>query len=109
MNKHKLAACGIDCNECGSYKVTIKQDMKAAEGLVEWSRSRGWIGENEGAEAVLKKAKISPICLGCWDITADCLWQCGCGSRDFRVCCKKKQINHCGECGGFPRTLLGMG
>jgi hypothetical protein len=54
MDKHKLAACGIDCNECGSYKVTMEQDLKAAESLVEWYRNMKWIGENEGAESVIK-------------------------------------------------------
>ena len=48
MNKLKLAACGIDCNECGSYKVTMEHDIKAAEGLVTWYRGKGWIGKNEG-------------------------------------------------------------
>jgi hypothetical protein len=24
------------------------------------------------------------------------------GSIDFRVCCKEKQVNHCGECDDFP-------
>ena len=59
MSKLKLAACGINCSECGSYKVTMEQDLKAAEGLVEWYRSAGWIGENEGAGAVLKKIIIN--------------------------------------------------
>ena len=62
MDKHKLAACGIDCNECDSYKVTMEQDMKAAEELVEWYQNMGWIGKNEGSEAVIKK---SPLCKGC--------------------------------------------
>jgi len=74
--------------------------MKAAEGLVEWYRSQGWIGENEGAEAVMKK---NPLCKGCWNTTDDCFFKCGCHpSRDFRICCAEKQINHCGECGDFP-------
>ena len=99
VNKHKMAACGIDCNECAQYKVTIEHDLDAAESLVDWFRSQEWIGENQGAEAVLKKA---PLCYGCWDITDGCFWQCGCGKRDFRICCKEKQINHCGECSEFP-------
>jgi len=99
MDKLKLAACGIDCSQCGQYKVTMEQDLNAAESLAEWFRSQGWIGENEGAEAVLNKA---PLCKGCWNITDDCFWKCGCGSRDFRVCCQKRKINHCGECGRFP-------
>ncbi len=100
MNQLRLAACGIDCNECGSYKVTMEQDLEAAESLVPWYRSMGWIGEAEGAEAVLSK---NPLCKGCWNATDDCFFKCGCHpSRDFRVCCAEKQINHCGECCDFP-------
>jgi hypothetical protein len=99
MNKLKLAACGIDCNECGQYKATMKHDIKAAESLVEWFKSQGWIGQNENAEAVMKK---SPLCKGCWNITDDCFWKCGGGSCNLRICCEEKQINHCGECHDFP-------
>ena len=31
MDKLKLAACGIDCNECATYKVHMNQNIKAAE------------------------------------------------------------------------------
>ena len=99
MNKLRLAACGVDCAECGSYKVTIEHDIKAAESLVDWYKGQGWIGENEGAEAVMKK---NPLCKGCWNITDDCFWKCGCGNIDFRICCEEKKINHCGECADFP-------
>jgi general stress protein 26 len=99
MKRLNIAACGIDCNECGQYKVTAERDIKAAESLVEWFKSRGWIGENEGAEAVMKK---SPLCKGCWNFTDDCFFKEGCGSCNIRVCCKEKQINHCGECIDFP-------
>ena len=99
MDKLKMAACGVDCNVCGQYKVTAQQDMKAAEGLVDWYRSQGWIGKDEGAEVVMAKA---PLCKGCWNTTDDCFFKCGCGSIDFRICCKERQISHCGECGEFP-------
>jgi hypothetical protein len=95
MDKMKMAACGIDCSECAEYKVTMEHDLKAAESLVDWFRSRGWIGKNEGAEAVVKK---NPLCKGCW---SDYRWN-GCGGTDFRMCCERKEINHCGECGDFP-------
>jgi hypothetical protein len=101
MPLFKMAACGIDCYECAQYKVTKENDLKAAEALVPWFRSQRWIGENEDAEAVMKKA---PLCNGCWYITDDCFWKCGCGSIDFRICCEGKKINHCGECGDFPCT-----
>ena len=95
MNKLKMAACGVDCNECAQYKATTEQDLQAAELIVEWFRDQGWIGENEGAEAVVKK---DPICKGCW---SDHRW-CGCGETDFRMCCERKEINHCSECNDFP-------
>lgn len=85
----KIAACGIDCNECGQYEVTVGHDMEAAESLVEWFKSREWIGENEGAEAVMKK---TPLCKGCWNITDDCFWKYGCGGGncDILKCCSEK-------------------
>ena len=99
MTPLKIAACGIDCAECAQYKVTMHHDAQAAELLADWFKSQGWIAENEGADAVLKK---SPLCKGCWNITDDCFWKCGCGKIDFRVCCTEKKIAHCGECSEFP-------
>ena len=99
MTEKRPAPCGVDCSECGQYKVTMEKDEGAAELLAEWFRSQGWIGENEGGEAVMRKA---PLCKGCRDITDDCFWSCGCGSVDFRVCCDERQIDHCGECSVFP-------
>ena len=95
----RLAACGIDCTQCGSYKVTMYKDMEAAAQLVLWYRSQGWIGEDEGAEAVMRK---NPLCKGCWDSTEDCFFNCGCGRVDFRLCCTQKEILHCGQCNEFP-------
>ena len=98
MEKLKLAACGLDCNECASYKVKMEQDVKSAEAMLPWFRSQGLIGENEGAEAVVRKA---PFCTGCWNIADDCFWV-GCNKCNLRICCTEKQINHCGECCEFP-------
>jgi len=95
MDKHKLAACGIDCNECGQYKVTHFQDSESAESLVPWFRSMGWIGENDGAEAVLKR---TPLCKGCWSDFVFCGNDRGC----FNSCCTEKKANNCGECVDFP-------
>ena len=93
-----MAACGIDCNECASYKVTMTQDLKAAELMLPWFRGQGLVGENEGAEAVVK---FAPFCTGCWKMKDDCYWS-GCNNCRFRVCCVEKKIDHCGECGDFP-------
>jgi len=99
MEELRMAACGIDCSQCASYKVTMEHDINAAESLVEWYRGQGWIGENEGAEAVMTKV---PLCKGCWNVTDDCFFKCGCNKIDFRVCCNKKKISHCGQCRKFP-------
>ena len=99
MPDMKMAACGIDCASCASYKATVENDVKSAELLVNWYRGQGWIGKDEGAEAVLKK---NPLCKSCWNVTEDCFFKCGCGQKDFRVCCNERHINHCGECGDFP-------
>ena len=89
----KMAACGMDCGKCGTYNK--EHDISAAEELVQWYRERGWIKEDEGAEAVQKNP---PFCRGCH---SDCVF-CGCGRINFRECCKEKGIDHCGECGDFP-------
>lgn len=93
MDKHKLAACGIDCNDCGQYKVTFYQDRKSAELLAPWFRGQGWIGRDEGAEAVLQR---TPLCKGCWSDF------CFCTNNCLRPCCVEKRINNCGECVSFP-------
>ena len=98
MEKLKLAPCGIDCNECASYRVTLENDLKAAELMLPWFRSQNLIGENEGAEAVLK---FAPFCTGCWDMNNNCYWE-GCNNCNYRNCCKEKQIDHCGYCSDFP-------
>jgi len=98
MNKPRMAACGIDCSECGAYKVTMFGDLEEAAKMVGFWRMNNWIGPEDGAEAIIK---MNPVCKGCWD-NDDCLIKCGCGERDFRVCCDDKRIKHCGECGAFP-------
>ena len=98
MGKLKLAACGIDCHECAFYKVTTEQDLKSAELMLPWFRSQNLIGDDEGAEAIVKKA---PFWTGCRKIAGDCYWT-GCNSCYFRVCCIEKQIDHCGHCNDFP-------
>lgn len=96
MDKIKMAACGIDCGECASYKVTMNQDLEAAKLIVEWYRNQGWIEQDEEAKAVLKK---NPLCMGCWDSTEECFFKCGCY---MKKCCIEKKIDHCGKCNDFP-------
>ena len=94
MNKLALAACGVDCNECGTYNK--EHDIKAAELLVEWYREQAWIGKNEGAEAVQKNP---PYCKGCWEKSEKPYF---CDNCHIRACCEEKEIDHCGDCSVFP-------
>ena len=90
-----LAACGLDCSECGHYILAMHHDLKTAGSLAEYFRD-GWIGEYDGAEAVLAKV---PICRGCWDNDVRTQYCADCAQRD---CCEEKKLNNCGECAGFP-------
>lgn len=93
MTEPKRAACGLDCSICGLY--LAEHNLQAAASLVDWFRARGWIGPEEGAEAVQRQA---PFCGGCWDTTAK-QW---CGDCHLRACCTENARAHCGECADFP-------
>jgi hypothetical protein len=93
MNELKIAACGLDCNACDLYNAG--RDIKAAESLVPWFRSQGWIDEGGGAEAVQGKA---PFCEGCRN-KAGVRWS---GDCELLACCEAKRVGHCGECADFP-------
>jgi len=93
MNKLRLAACGLDCNECGVYKVV--HDRNTAESLISWYRKNGWIDKNDDVYTVVKK---DLFCMGCWN-EAGVRW---CSDCRVKRCCEAKHLNHCGECNGFP-------
>ena len=46
MNKKWMAACGLDCETC-EIRLTPFEPA-AAEVLVNWFKSQGWLAENEG-------------------------------------------------------------
>ena len=98
MNKLKLAACGIDCNECGLRNAG--HDFKVADSCVAWFRDAGWIEADGNAESVQKAIQNkTPYCNGCWAEKSDDQF---CGNCNLRICCENKGINHCGDCGDFP-------
>ena len=97
MDKPRLAACGVDCSECGLKNAG--HDLSAAAGCVDWFRERGWIAADGDARAVQAAVQNQqPYCDGCWGESG---W-CGCGRKDFRLCCNEQGIQHCGQCSTFP-------
>lgn len=93
MKPAGIAPCGLDCAQCNLYLAA--HDPHAAAMLVDWFRSRGWIDEDEGAEAVQRRA---PFCMGCRDKSA-VQW---CGDCSLKRCCAEKVHATCGDCPAFP-------
>ena len=95
MATFKLASCGIDCNACALYKITMHQDAPSAEKMIPVLREEGLIGADAGIDAVFA---LGALCRGCWageGVACD-LPSCP------RLCCAEKQLDHCGACAEFP-------
>jgi|GEM_PF-3150414 len=89
------AACGIDCNACALYKITMHRDVPSAEKMIPVLRDEALIGENDGVDAVFA---LGALCRGCraGEGVACELPTCP------RLCCIEKGINNCGLCAEFP-------
>ena len=96
MKENRPAPCGLDCAGCSLFNAG--HDRMAAAALVEWFRARGWIGPQDGPEAVQRK---TPLCMGCHAETGPC-W---CGDCTLRACCDEKGLRDCGDCVDFPCGL----
>ena len=98
MNKRMIAVCGLDCTNCDIRRVPT--DAQAAQRIVGWFRSMGWLKENEGVPEIIER---SMYCTGCrgdralhW--SADC-WILQC-------CVDDKGLAFCHECHDFPCERL---
>lgn len=90
MDDKMIAYCGLDCSGCDAYLATQENKPEKLQAVAEdWSKKYGHTIE---AEQVL--------CDGCKAgkrKSAHCKNNC-----KVRVCCLKKAINSCVECGSFP-------
>jgi hypothetical protein len=98
MDRDMIAACGLDCEACEIRRVPF--DPQAAESVVAWFKSQGWLAESEGVSQVLER---SMYCTGCqgdrslhW--SADC-WILQC-------CVDERKLRHCSECELFACDRL---
>jgi len=98
MNKKWMAACGLDCETCEIRLAPF--DPAAAEVLVNWFKSQGWLAENEGMSEVIQRKMFCTGCLGSrathW--SADC-WILAC-------CVDQHGLENCSQCGDFPCDRL---
>jgi hypothetical protein len=94
-----IAACGLECGPCPIRRASVG-DRGAAESLVGWWRSMGWLEEGEGVQAVLARA---PLCLGCHG-DRDSHWAATCW---ILACAVDQRGQHtCAECAEFPCERL---
>lgn len=98
METCKMAACGLDCGACDLYKAAF--DITAAESLVDWFKSKGWIGVHDGADELMKKG---PHCCGCHG-DRNKHWSGDCSI--LKCCVDERKFEHCGKCGEFPCPRL---
>ena len=98
MNRCMLAACGLNCENCEIRLAPV--DPEAAEVIVRWFKSQGWLSENEGMPEVIKRKMYCTGCLGSREThwSADC-WILQC-------CVDDKHLDNCSQCPDFPCERL---
>lgn len=93
-----LAACGLDCQACEIRRAPT--DPAAAEVLLKWFRSQGWLSDDEGMDQVIERKMYCTGCLGSRDThwSADC-WILAC-------CVDDHGLKNCSECEDFACERL---
>jgi hypothetical protein len=98
VHAEMMGACGLDCGTCEIRLAPT--DARAAQVLVDWFRSRGWLTADEGMEQVLARKMYCCGCLGDrfthW--SADC-WILAC-------CVDERGHPNCSQCEAFPCDRL---
>lgn len=93
-----MAVCGLDCGSCTIRRMPF--DPAAAEGVIGWFRSMGWLKEDEGLAEALERKMYCQGCLGDRAVhwSADC-WI-------LRCAVDERGIRHCHECADFACQRL---
>ncbi len=93
-----LACCGLDCGSCEIR--LAPSDARAANVVVEWFQSQGWLKPEEGLPQIIERKMYCTGCLGDRAVhwSADC-WILAC-------CVGQNHLLNCAECGQFPCQRL---
>ncbi len=87
--KKLIAACGINCADCGARQATIdNDDVKRKEVAEQWSKAY---------ETDLSIESIN--CTGCME---EGVKFAHCKECEIRECVKDMEINNCAECEEYP-------
>ena len=98
MHESGMAVCGLDCAACDIRKVPT--DAAAAQRVLEWFKSMGWLKEGEGVPEIIERGMY---CCGCHgDRTVH--WSADCWI--LQCCVDERGLTHCSECGVFPCDRL---
>ena len=92
------AACGLNCETCEIRLAPF--DPAAAESVLKWFRSEGWLTESEGLTEVIQRKLYCTGCLGSREThwSADC-WILHC-------CIDEAHLENCSQCPDFPCDRL---
>jgi hypothetical protein len=93
-----MAACGLNCVTCEIR--LAPSDQHAADVLIKWFISEGWLPENEGMPEVIERRMYCTGCLGSrathW--SSDC-WILTC-------CVDQYGLTNCSQCSDSPCERL---
>ena len=98
MSSLTIAACGLNCETCEIRLAPF--DSAAADVIVKWYKSQGWLAEDEGMAEVIERKMYCTGCLGNRDThwSADC-WILEC-------CVDQHRLENCSQCPDFPCERL---
>ena len=98
MHSLEVAACGLNCETCEIRLAPF--DPHAAEIVVKWFQSQGWLAECEGLPDVIERKMYCQGCLGDREShwSPDC-WILAC-------CVDQHKLNNCSQCPDFPCNRL---
>ena len=88
-----MAVCGIDCADCDIRKVPT--DAGAAERIVGWFRSMGWLKEKEGVPEIIERSMYCKGCQGDRSVH----WSANCGI--LNCCVDERKLEFCYKCDDF--------
>jgi hypothetical protein len=93
-----MAACGLNCQTCEIRLAPSNQH--AADVLIKWFKSEGWLAGDEGMPEVIERKMYCTGCLG----SRDTHWS---GDCWILTCCVDQHgLTNCSQCGDFPCERL---
>jgi hypothetical protein len=98
MNIVQMGACGLNCETCELR--LAPSNPHAAEVVIKWFKSEGWLAEDEGMPEVIQRKMYCTGCHGSHEThwSGDC-WILNC-------CVDQHGLTNCSQCNDFPCNRL---